>query len=51
MAVRHLISTIFFFGFLIAFADGQRRTFHDRLASTVVIGRDREVWTADEHGA
>ncbi len=51
MTVRHLISTIFFFGFLIAFADGQRRTFHDRLASTVVIGRDREVWTADEHGA
>ena len=51
MTVRHLISTIFFFGFLIAFADSQRRTFHDRLASTVVTGRDREVWTADEHGA
>lgn len=45
--VRHLVSPIFLFGFLIAFADGQRRTFHDRIAGTVVIGRPREVWTAD----
>lgn len=47
VVVRYLISTIFFFGFLIAFADGQRRTFHDRLSQTVVVGREREVWTAD----
>ena len=47
MTVRYLISTIFFIGFLIAFTDGQRRTFHDRLARTVVVGRAREVWTAD----
>ena len=47
MPVRYLISTIFFIGFLIAFTDGQRRTFHDRLARTVVVGRAREVWTAD----
>ena len=45
--VRYLISTILLLGFLIAFADGQRRTFHDRLARTVVTGRAREVWTAD----
>jgi uncharacterized RDD family membrane protein YckC len=48
VTVRHLISMIFFFGFLIAFADGQRRTFHDRLSQTVVVGREREVWTADQ---
>ncbi len=48
VAVRHLISSILFLGFLIAFTDGQRRTFHDRLARTVVIGRPREVWTVDD---
>lgn len=32
VAVRHLISSVLFLGFLIAFTDGQRRTFHDRLA-------------------
>ena len=47
VVVRYLISTILMIGFLVAFFDGQRRTFHDRLARTVVIGREREVWTAD----
>jgi uncharacterized RDD family membrane protein YckC len=51
VVVRHLISIIFLFGFLIAFTDGQRRTFHDRLARTVVIGRERDVWTAGDHGS
>lgn len=46
--VRFLVSTILLLGFLIAFTDGQRRTFHDRIAGTVVIGRPREVWTADD---
>ena len=45
---RHVISPIFLLGYLMAFADGERRTFHDRLASTVVIRRPREVWTADD---
>jgi uncharacterized RDD family membrane protein YckC len=48
VAVRFLISTILMIGFLVAFFDGQRRTFHDRLARTVVVGREREVWTADQ---
>jgi uncharacterized RDD family membrane protein YckC len=47
VTVRHLISTILLIGFLIAFTDSQRRTFHDRVARTVVVGREREVWTAD----
>ena len=48
LLVRHLISTILLIGFLVAFTDGQRRTFHDRLARTVVIGREREVWTSGD---
>jgi uncharacterized RDD family membrane protein YckC len=47
-AVRHLISPILLLGFIAALPDGQRRTFHDRLAVTVVIGRPREVWTAED---
>lgn len=45
---RHVISPVFFFGYLMAFADGERRTFHDRLAGTVVIRRQRETWTAED---
>ncbi len=48
VAVRFLISTILMIGFIVAFFDGQRRTFHDRLARTVVVGREREVWTVDQ---
>ncbi len=48
MLGRHLISPILLFGYLVAFTDSQRRTFHDRLAGTVVIRRQREVWNADE---
>lgn len=48
MFARHLISPILLFGYLVAFTDGQRRTFHDRLAGTVVIRRAREVWTSDD---
>lgn len=48
MFARHAISPILLFGYLIGLADGQRRTFQDRLAGTVVIRRPREVWTADD---
>ena len=44
--VRHVFSTILMLGFIVAFFDSQRRTFHDLLARTVVVGREREVWTA-----
>ena len=49
--VRHVFSTILMLGFVVAFFDGQRRTFHDLLARTVVVGREREVWTADTAGS
>ncbi len=45
---RHVLSPILLLGYLVAFVDGQRRTFHDRLAGTVVIRRSREVWNADD---
>lgn len=45
---RHLISPIFMFGYLPALFDSQRRTFHDRFASSVVITRPPEVWTPDD---
>ncbi len=48
MLGRHLVSPILLFGYLVAFTDSQRRTFHDRLAGTVVIRRRREVWSADD---
>lgn len=47
LVIRHLISPVFLFGFLAAVADGQRRTFHDRIAGSVVIARTREVWVAE----
>jgi uncharacterized RDD family membrane protein YckC len=47
-AVRHLISPVLLLGFLVSLPDAQRRTFHDRLTQTAVIGRDREVWTVDD---
>jgi uncharacterized RDD family membrane protein YckC len=47
LVVRHLFSPILMFGFIAAFFDGQRRTFHDRMAASVVIARQREVWTAE----
>lgn len=48
MIGRHVISPILLVGYIVAFADGQRRTFHDRLAGTVVIRRPREVWSVDD---
>ena len=49
--VRHVFSPILMLGFIVAFFDSQRRTFHDLLARTVVVGREREVWTADSAAA
>lgn len=46
MFARHVISPILLFGYLMAFGDSQRRTFHDRLATTVVIRRQRETWSS-----
>lgn len=50
-AARHLVSVIFLVGFLIAFTDSQRRTFHDRVAGSVVVGRSRATWSAGDADA
>jgi uncharacterized RDD family membrane protein YckC len=50
-AARHLVSVILLIGFLVAFTDSQRRTFHDRMAGSVVVGRARATWSADDDAA
>ncbi len=46
--LRFAVSIIFFIGFLVAFADPQRRTFHDKIAGTVVTRPARESWSIDD---
>jgi uncharacterized RDD family membrane protein YckC len=50
-AARSLISPVLLFGFLMAFGHNSRRTFHDQLASSVVIRPARAVWSADDAAA
>lgn len=50
-AARHIFSVILLLGFLIALTDPQRRTFHDRVAGSVVVGRQRATWSADDEHA
>lgn len=45
---RQLISPILLFGFLMALANSQRRTFHDQLAGTVVTRPALERWELDD---
>jgi uncharacterized RDD family membrane protein YckC len=47
-AIRFLVSIVFFIGFFIAFGDSQRRTFHDKVAGTVVIRPPRATWSIDD---
>jgi uncharacterized RDD family membrane protein YckC len=47
-ALRFLVSIIFFIGFLVAFGDSQRRTFHDKHAGTVVTRPPRASWSIDD---
>ncbi len=46
--LRFTVSIIFFIGFLVAFADPQRRTFHDKIAGTVVTRPARASWSIDD---
>ncbi len=46
--IRFLVSIIFFVGFFMAFGDSQRRTFHDKVAGTVVIRPPRATWSIDD---
>jgi uncharacterized RDD family membrane protein YckC len=49
--LRFTVSIIFFIGFLVAFADPQRRTFHDKIAGTVVTRPARQSWSIDDEVA
>ena len=46
--LRYLVSSIFLIGFLMAFGNSQRRTFHDNIAGTVVIRPPRASWSLDD---
>ncbi len=46
--LRYLVSTIFLIGFLMAFGNSQRRTFHDNIAGTVVVRPPRASWSIDD---
>lgn len=46
--VRSVVSPILLFGFLMAFTNSDRRTFHDTVAGTIVTRRPRERWSLDD---
>jgi uncharacterized RDD family membrane protein YckC len=43
--VRFTVSIIFFIGFLVALGNAERRTFHDRVAGTIVTRPTRATWS------
>ncbi|MEM9039228.1 MAG: RDD family protein [Actinomycetota bacterium] len=45
--VRHL-GAILILPSAVMLTDSQRRTFHDRLVGTVVVGRERQAWSVDD---
>ena len=46
--LRTLVSPILMFGFYVARKDAQRRTFHDTFVGSIVVGRPRQTWSADD---
>ena len=46
--LRYLVSSILLIGFLVAFGNSQRRTFHDNVAGTVVTRPPRATWSIDD---
>lgn len=46
--LRFLISPILFLGFLMAFTNSERRTFHDQFAGTIVTRPPRASWSIDD---
>lgn len=46
--LRFLISPILFIGFLVAFTNPERRTFHDKFAGTIVTRPPRASWSIDD---
>jgi len=49
--IRFLVSPILLIGFLMAFTNNQRRTFHDNIAGTVVTRPPRATWSIDDDEA
>lgn len=49
--LRFLISPILFLGFLVAFTNPERRTFHDKFAGTIVTRPPRASWSIDDETA
>lgn len=49
--IRFTVSIIFFVGFFMALGNAERRTFHDRIAGTVVTRPARERWSIDDEVA
>jgi uncharacterized RDD family membrane protein YckC len=49
--LRFTVSIIFFIGFLVALGNTQRRTFHDKIAGTVVTRPALESWSIDDEVA
>jgi uncharacterized RDD family membrane protein YckC len=49
--LRFTVSIIFFIGFLVALGNPQRRTFHDKIAGTVVTRPALESWSIDDEVA
>ena len=47
-ALRFLVSPVFFFGFVMALASSERRTFHDQFAGSVVTRPARASWSIDD---
>jgi uncharacterized RDD family membrane protein YckC len=46
--LRFLISPILFLGFIVAFTNPERRTFHDKFAGTIVTRPPRASWSIDD---
>lgn len=49
--IRFLLSIILFIGFFVAFGNVERRTFHDKLAGTIVTRPPRASWSLDDDGS
>jgi uncharacterized RDD family membrane protein YckC len=46
--LRFVVSIILLIGFVVALWDSQRRTFHDKIAGTVVTRPPRESWSIED---
>ena len=46
--LRTVVSPVLLLGFLVAWRDAQRRTFHDTFVGSIVVGRPRETWSAGD---